>query len=115
MIQAKQGDTVKIHYIGKFDDGTEFATSINAEPLQFTIGQGQVIPGLELAGEYVLQPVAVGQRLLRRSLDHRSVSDGIAIPNECLMAGICTNMAMSATSQASAMRSHLWGGTEKIL
>jgi peptidylprolyl isomerase len=49
MIQAKQGDTVKIHYTGKFDDGTEFATSINAEPLQFTIGQGQVIPGLELA------------------------------------------------------------------
>jgi peptidylprolyl isomerase len=49
MTQAKSGDTVKVHYTGKFDDGTEFATSINDDPLQFTIGEGQVIPGLELA------------------------------------------------------------------
>jgi peptidylprolyl isomerase len=49
MIQAKSGDIVKIHYTGKFDDGTEFATSINDDPLQFTIGEGQVIPGLEQA------------------------------------------------------------------
>jgi peptidylprolyl isomerase len=50
MIQeAKRGDTVRIHYTGKFDDGTEFATSINDDPLQFTIGEGQVIPGLEQA------------------------------------------------------------------
>jgi len=49
MIQAKRGDTVKVHYTGKFDDGTEFATSINDDPLQFTIGAGEVIPGLELA------------------------------------------------------------------
>lgn len=49
MLQAKSGDTVKVHYTGKFDDGTEFATSISDEPLQFTIGEGQVIPGLEQA------------------------------------------------------------------
>jgi len=49
MAQAKSGDTVRVHYTGKFDDGTEFATSINDDPLQFTIGDGQVIPGLELA------------------------------------------------------------------
>jgi FKBP-type peptidyl-prolyl cis-trans isomerase 2 len=49
MIQAKRGDTVKIHYTGSFEDGTEFATSINDDPLQFTIGEGQVIPGLEQA------------------------------------------------------------------
>lgn len=49
MIQAKRGDTVKIHYTGKFDDGTEFATSTNGDPLQFTIGEGQVILGLEKA------------------------------------------------------------------
>ena len=47
MIQAKRGDTVKIHYTGRFEDGTEFATSINTEPLEFAIGEGQVIPGLE--------------------------------------------------------------------
>ena len=49
MIQAKSGDTVKVHYTRKFEDGTEFATSINDNPLQFTIGEGQVIPGLEQA------------------------------------------------------------------
>lgn len=49
MIQAKSGDTVKVHYTGRFEDGTEFATSINDDPLQFTIGEGQVIPGLEQA------------------------------------------------------------------
>ena len=49
MIQTKTGDTVKIHYTGSFEDGTEFATSMNDEPLEFTIGEGQVIPGLEQA------------------------------------------------------------------
>lgn len=49
MTQAKSGDTVKVHYTSKFKDGTEFATSINDTPLQFTIGSGQVIPGLEQA------------------------------------------------------------------
>ncbi|MFC1975556.1 peptidylprolyl isomerase [Chloroflexota bacterium] len=49
MIQTKRGDTVKIHYTGSFEDGTEFATSINDGPLQFTIGEGQVIPGLKQA------------------------------------------------------------------
>jgi len=49
MIQAKSGDTVKVRYTGRFEDGTKFATSINDEPLEFTIGEGQVIPGLEQA------------------------------------------------------------------
>jgi peptidylprolyl isomerase len=49
MIYAKKGNTVKVHYTGKFNDGTEFATSINDDPLQFTIGKGQVIRGLERA------------------------------------------------------------------
>ena len=49
MIRAKSGDTVKVHYTGKFEDGTEFATSIHNDPLQFTIGEGQVISGLEQA------------------------------------------------------------------
>ncbi len=49
MTQAKSGDTVKVHYTGKFEDGTEFATSIQDGPLQFTIGEGQVISGLEQA------------------------------------------------------------------
>jgi peptidylprolyl isomerase len=49
MAQAKQGDTVKVHYTGKFEDGTVFDTSMNREPLEFTIGEGQLIPGFEKA------------------------------------------------------------------
>ncbi len=47
MVQAKQGDTVKIHYTGKLEDGNVFDTSADSEPLQFTIGENQVIPGFE--------------------------------------------------------------------
>lgn len=49
MAQAKYGDTVKVHYTGKLDDGTVFDTSANRDPLQFTIGDGHIIPGFEHA------------------------------------------------------------------
>jgi FKBP-type peptidyl-prolyl cis-trans isomerase 2 len=49
MAQAKPGDTVKVHYTGKLEDGTVFDTSANRDPLQFTIGEGQIIPGFEQA------------------------------------------------------------------
>jgi len=49
MAEAKNGDTVKVHYTGKLDDGTVFDTSADREPLQFTIGEGQIIPDFEQA------------------------------------------------------------------
>jgi len=49
MAQAKNGDTVKVHYTGRLADGTVFDSSMDREPLQFTIGQGQIIPGFEQA------------------------------------------------------------------
>ena len=49
MRQAKPGDTVKVHYRGKLRDGSEFDASFDREPLQFTIGSGQIIPGFEEA------------------------------------------------------------------
>ena len=49
MTKAKTGDTVSVHYTGKLDDGTIFDTSAEREPLQFTIGENQVIPGFEQA------------------------------------------------------------------
>jgi FKBP-type peptidyl-prolyl cis-trans isomerase 2 len=49
MAQVKYGDTVKVHYTGKLEDGTIFDSSINRDPLEFTMGKGQVIPGFEQA------------------------------------------------------------------
>ena len=49
MSEAKHGDTVKAHYTAKLKDGTVYDTSINRHPLQFTIGEGQIIPGFEQA------------------------------------------------------------------
>ena len=47
MTKAQTGDTVRINYSGRLTDGTEFDSSAGREPLQFTLGEGQVIPGLE--------------------------------------------------------------------
>jgi peptidylprolyl isomerase len=49
MQQAKQGDTVQVHYTGKLEDGTVFDSSSGGDALSFTIGAGQVIPGFENA------------------------------------------------------------------
>ena len=49
MTQAKVGDTVKVHYKVKLEDGKLFETSVNREPLQFKIGEGKLIPGFEQA------------------------------------------------------------------
>ena len=47
MVQAKKGDKVKVHYTGKLEDGSVFDSSGGDSPLEFTLGQGQVIPGFD--------------------------------------------------------------------
>ena len=49
MTQAKTGDTVKVHYTGKLEDGTPFDSSLDKDPLEFTLGEGRIIPGFEQA------------------------------------------------------------------
>ena len=51
MSQAKIGDTVKIHYTGTLDDGTQFDSSAGKDPLEFELGSGGVIPGFDKAVE----------------------------------------------------------------
>lgn len=57
MSKVTNTDTVKVHYTGKTDDGTVFDSSVEREPLQFTMGQGQLIPGFEKA----VEGLAVGE------------------------------------------------------
>lgn len=49
MAQAKHGDTVRVHFTGKLNDGTVFGTSTGRDPLQFTIGKGQMLQGFQQA------------------------------------------------------------------
>ena len=51
MATIKKGDTVKVHYTGTIADGTVFDTSKEREPLEFTLGEGKLIPGFEKAVE----------------------------------------------------------------
>ena len=49
MSKVKEGDKVKVHYTGTLKDGTVFDSSREREPLEFTLGEGQLIPGFEKA------------------------------------------------------------------
>jgi peptidylprolyl isomerase len=55
---AKEGSTVRVNYTGTLEDGTVFDTSEGREPLEFTIGQGDVITGFEEA----IKGMRVGDR-----------------------------------------------------
>lgn len=60
MSQAKPGDTVKINYTGTLTTGETFDTSEGRDPLEFVVGSGQIIPGLDAA----IPGMAVGDRKL---------------------------------------------------
>lgn len=49
MAKAKNGDLVKVNYEGKLKDGTIFGSSLEDEPLEFKIGDGNLIPAFEEA------------------------------------------------------------------
>lgn len=57
MAEVRTGDTVSIHYTGRLDDGSVFDSSEGRDPLQFEVGAGQIIPGLDQA----IEGMAVGE------------------------------------------------------
>jgi len=45
---VKKGDKIKVEYVGSLEDGTVFDSSENHnEPLEFTVGEGQIIKGFD--------------------------------------------------------------------
>ncbi|MFC1930191.1 peptidylprolyl isomerase, partial [Chloroflexota bacterium] len=46
---AKDADTIKVHYSGTLEDGFTFDSSVGGEPLEFTLGEGKLIPSFEEA------------------------------------------------------------------
>jgi len=58
MSNAAPGDLVKIHYTGTLEDGTEFDSSADRDPLEFELGSGQVISGFDKA----VEGMSVGER-----------------------------------------------------
>ena len=58
MSQAKAGDTVRITYVGTLNNGEMFDSSEGRDPLEFVVGSGQVIKGLDVA----IPGMAVGEK-----------------------------------------------------
>lgn len=48
-MKPQSGDTVRVHYTGTLSDGSEFDSSAGRDPIEFTLGEGTVIPGFETA------------------------------------------------------------------
>ena len=77
MTQVKTGDTVRIHYTGTLADGTEFDSSKGRDPLEFTVGSGQIIPGLDQA----IPGMAVGDSKTVKFLPNRLTAPSIPLPS----------------------------------
>lgn len=58
MTAARAGDRVRVHYTGTFDDGRAFDSSVGGEPLEFTLGEGEVVAGFDAA----ITGMKVGQK-----------------------------------------------------
>jgi peptidylprolyl isomerase len=58
MTEVRNGDVVRVHYTAKLTDGTEFDSSAGQDPLEFTVGAGQIIAGLDSR----IDGMAVGEK-----------------------------------------------------
>lgn len=74
MQQAKKGDTVRVHYTGRLINGEQFDSSAGREPLEFTVGAGQMIKGFDTGVE--------GMGLGEKKIINIAPEDGYGLRNE---------------------------------
>ena len=73
----EEGDTVFVHYTGKLEDGTEFQSTEGRDPIEFVLGGGAVIPGVEAA----VRDLTIGERTTATI----PVADGFGPRDEALV------------------------------
>ena len=101
---AKDGDLVSVHYHGTLDDGSVFDSSRERDPLQFTVGAGQVIDGFDNA----VRGLAVGESVTVRMEPSEAYGERNAdlifdLPIENAPAGIAVGETLIASNGAQAV------------
>jgi len=127
--QAKNGDTGKVDYTGKLENGTVFDTSEGREPLNFTLGEGKMIPGFEKAvlgmkvgesktvtipadkayGQYNDNWVVVVNRENLTNIPNPEVGEQLQGPRPDGKAGVCTVINVTNTTITVDFNSPLAG------
>ncbi len=104
MAQAKSGDTVKVNYTGRLDDGKVFASSSEQEPLEFVIGKSRMISGFE---EAVVGMAPGESKTAKISADkafgpHRSDMTRVVERSEC-PTDVASGQRLEVTDQSGRM------------
>ncbi len=100
--RAENGDSVAVHYVGTLDDGSQFDSSREREPLVFEVGTDQVIAGFDAA----INGMAVGETATVRippadaygetdpelvfSVPIEEAPEDVAVGDEVLIGGVTT-------------------------
>ena len=97
-MEVKTGDKVRVHYSGRLLDGTLFDSSEGREPLEFTVGAGQMIKGFD-AG---VQGMRVGDRKTiqippEEAYGHRDEEAIIEFPSENVPSDMTLEPGMQLT------------------
>ncbi|WEW58142.1 Peptidyl-prolyl cis-trans isomerase fpr2 [Emydomyces testavorans] len=81
---TQEGDTLKIHYLGTFTNGTAFDSSFGGEPLQFTLGAMKVIKGFD-QGARNMCPGEIRKVTIPPDLGYGDKQKGPIPPNSTLI------------------------------
>lgn len=100
MSKAAPGNTVRIHYTGSLEDGTVFDSSVERDPLEFELGSGQVISGIDDA----VQGMSAGEKKTvtiqpEKAYGPRNEQLTQSVPNSALPADLKPTVGMQLQSQ----------------